>query len=51
MLSSDRIIAGRAALELRLRRFDGGTGTPREYLADPLIVLVLTCRHGCADAD
>ncbi len=40
MLSSDRITAGRAALDVRLRRFDGRAGTLHEYLADPLIVLV-----------
>ena len=40
LLSSERLSAGRAAIDVRLRRFGGGTGTLREYLADPLIVLV-----------
>jgi hypothetical protein len=40
VLSNDRIAAGRAALEVPLRRFGGGTATLREHLADPLVVLV-----------
>lgn len=39
-LMSDRVRAGQAALDIPLRRLEGGTTRLREYLADPLIVLV-----------
>src|SRR5260221_13768644 len=46
-LTSDRVAAGLIALDIPLKRLEGGTATLREHLGNPLIVLVWSTWDMC----